>query len=368
MNARRPPSRVPPPRAAVGDKALDRPDWTVSHRNTEGVIALDKNETTDPIFREQLAEIVAALPPRSVFEYPECAPYYSVLAEHLGVSPANLLFTAGADGGIRAVFEAFLSPGETVILTTPTFAMFPIYARMYAGRVVELPYRPSDAGPRLDADEVLESIGRHQPRLIFLSNPDSPTGTIFKADAVRRIIETAAEAGAVILIDEAYYPFSGVTCLDMIDDFPNLVVTRTFAKAWGLAGLRLGFAAAHPDMARILHKVRPMYEVNGFALAAMAALIKREDAVIASVRRINEGKNYFLGRMRQRGLRAADCAGNFLLVDFGDKRQAVHAALQGKVLYKPSFPDACLAGFSRFTTAPKAVMAELSDIIEGALR
>ena len=277
------------------------------------------------------------------------------------------MFTAGADGAIRMVFEAFLSPGETVLLTSPTFAMFPIYARMYGGKMVELEYESSEHGPRLTVDTICRSLEEHRPRLLCLSNPDSPTGTIFQPGDTTRIIRTAAGVGAVILVDEAYYPFSGETSLDQINAFPNMVISRTFAKAWGLAGLRLGFAAAHPDMATILHKVRPMYEVNGFALAAMAGMLKNAEAMEQSVKRINDGKAWFLDRMRGREFRVLDCAGNFLHVDFGDRRDAVHAALEGRVLYKPSFPDRCLAGYSRFSTGPKTIMSVVDDIIEQAL-
>ena len=358
---------LPEPRPTVGDPSLTRPDWTVSARNTEGVLALDKNEVTDDALRKVIVGVLKSVPGEAVFEYPECAPYYHLLAGHLGLSAGNLLFTAGADGAIRMVFEAFISPEDTVLLTAPTFAMFPIYARMYTGRVVELAYEPSDAGPVLTAEKVCHALETHRPKLFCLSNPDSPTGTIFKMDDLIRIIQSAACAGTVILVDEVYYPFSGLTVLDRIDGFPNLVVTQTFAKAWGLAGLRLGFAAAHPDMTAILHKVRPMYEVNGFALAVWKEMLAHHDAVLASVARINDGKVAFLERMKGHGLRTLDCAGNFLHVDFGDNRDGVHAALDGKVLYKKSFPEACLAGYSRFSAAPEPVMEELAALIEGAL-
>jgi histidinol-phosphate aminotransferase len=203
--------------------------------------------------------------------------------------------------------------------------------------------------------------------LFCLPNPDSPTGTIFPADALESIIDAAANAGTVILVDEAYFPFSDVTALGLIDAFSNLVVTRTFAKAWGLAGLRIGYAAAHPEMTAILHKVRPMYEVNGFALAAMEKLLAHEDWVMASVERISDGKQYFISRMNDIGFRTLGGAGNFLHVDFGDRRDAVHATLEGKVLYKPAFAEPCLQDFSRFSTSPKEIMTTVADIIEGAL-
>ena len=199
-----------------------------------------------------------------------------------------------------------------------------------------------------------------------MPNPDSPTGTIFDIDALEHIIATCNKIGTVALIDEAYYPFSKVSALSLINRYKNLVVAQTFAKAWGIAGLRLGFAAAHPDITKLLHKVRPMYEVNGLALAMMGRLIENIDEIKASANRINAGKDAFILRMQGLGFKTFDCAGNFVLVDFDNQKAAVHAALLGKVLYKLSFNDPCLQGFSRFTTAAKETMEQLSRLIEDA--
>jgi histidinol-phosphate aminotransferase len=367
MTANTPNRTAPQPRAAIANSSLSRPDWTVMARDTSQVIALDKNETADPIFQEQLAKILSKVPVRAITEYPECAPYYHLLAKHLDVSPRNLLFTPGSDGAIRFVFEAYTSPGDTVLMTAPSFAMYDVYSRMVGVKAVKLKYEVADLGPSLSAKAICNAVEEYRPKLLCLPNPDSPTGTIFFHEELESIIDSAAIVGTVILIDEAYFPFSDVTALGLINDYPNLVVTRTFAKAWGLAGLRIGYAAAHPDMAATLHKVRPMYEVNGFALAAMEKLLAHEEWVMASVKRINDGKEYFINRMNSRGLQTMDCAGNFLHVNFGNQRTAVHAALDGKVLFKPDFIEPCLKGFSRFSSAPENVLAIVADIIEGAL-
>ena len=362
------PKGTPPPaRPSVMNAALTRPDWTVSMRNTAGVLALDKNENNDPIFREQLNEILAGLPPEASIEYPDLAAHYHKLARHLVVSAENLLFTHGSDGAIRLVFEAFLSEGETVLATRPTFAMYPIYSMIYGGRLEHLDYESNAFGPTLSVDTVCDAIDTHQPRILCLPNPDSPTGTHFEVDACVRILKKAEAVGSVVIADEAYFPFSDTTVIGQIDTFANLVVTRTFAKAWGIAGLRLGYAAAHPKMMQILHKVRPMYEVNGTALAAMSALIDRYDIVDASVQRTNTGRDYFASEMNKLGFKTFTGSGNFVQVDFDKKRDQVFAALDGKVLYRKSFSEPCLAGFSRFSTAPEDVMRRLVEMITVAV-
>ena len=301
-----PTSNPPLPRKPLSDDAFQRPDWTKVARDTKDVIALDKNENLDSRLKEIIADIIGGVPVEAVMEYPECAPYYHRLAKHLGIKPECLLFTPGSDGAIRTVFETFLSPGQTVLQTKPSFAMYPIYTEMYGGNVIGLNYKESPSGPILAAESVCESIKSLRPRLFCMPNPDSPTGTIFGTHDLARIVAACEQVDAVALIDEAYYPFSNISAIPLIDQFQNLVVAQTFAKGWGLAGLRLGFAAAHPNMAALLHKVRPMYEVNGLALAVMDGLIV-------------------------------------------------------------NFDDPCLAGFSRFTAGTKAIMVDISKIIEHAL-
>lgn len=359
---------LPAPRQSVSDPTLQRPDWTTSQRQTEGVMALDKNENTDVEFHRVVADAVAAVPLSATLEYPECAPYYHVLAKHLGLSANNLLFTPGSDGAIRTVFETFIDTGDVVMQTMPSFAMYPLYTQIYGGQTHALEYTESADGPVLGVDAICKAIATVRPRLFCLPNPDSPTGTILGLDELETIIATAANAGTVALIDEAYYPFSKASALKFIGRYPNLIVVQTFAKAWGIAGLRLGFAVAHPDMARLLHKVRPMYEVNGFALAVMAELLVRSDEVIAASKRINAGKEYFINRMQGLGFKTLDCGGNFVHIDFGAHRVGVHATLKGKVLYKPSFGDACLGGYSRFTTAPQEMMERLSALIVSGMK
>ena len=213
-------------------------------------------------------------------------------------------------------------------------------------------YEPSDLGPFLSVDRVVETIARSKPKLVCLPNPDSPTGTIFSPLEMRRIIEAAGEAGAVILIDEAYHPFYGNSVLPWVDENPHLVVARTFSKAWGLAGLRIGYAVASPEVANLLHKVRPMYEVNTLAIYFMERMLDYSEEMLASVKRLNAGKDEFLTAMADLGFKTFRAEGNFLHVAFGDEAPVIHEALKKVVLYRPDFNDPCLKGYSRFSAAP----------------
>ncbi|HVI50671.1 MAG TPA: histidinol-phosphate transaminase [Candidatus Sulfotelmatobacter sp.] len=356
------------PRAAVGNPKLTRPDWTVGQSRDPAKLWLDKNENIDPALSGVVTSVIRSLPAEAYFTYPETAALYAKLATSLGVESKNLLLAAGSDGVIRSVFEAFVEAGDRVLITKPTFAMYPVYSRMYGAEVHELDYEPSNKGPYLDPQAVIAAILRLSPKLVCIPNPDSPTGTVFAEDAFRAIIAAAGQAGSLILVDEAYYPFYDKTVVPWIAEAPHLVVARSTGKAWGCAGLRLGYAIAAPQVATLLHKVRPMYECNTVAVFAFERLLDHQDAMLASVHRLLDGKDRFLGAMEALGLRILRGHGNFLHVAFGEKAEAVHVALADIVLYRKDFADPCLKGFSRFSSTTleifEPIIARISATIQ----
>ena len=358
---------IPSPRPAVADPSLVRPDRTKDIPRDPKKLWLDKNENPDPALAAVVRAAIAGLPPEAQFTYPDLGPLYFKLAAHVGVGADNLLLAPGSDGAIRAVFEAFVSPGETVILTAPTFAMYLVYCKMFGARVVPLAYQPSNAGPALAADTIIEAVARERPRLVCLPNPDSPTGTVFAQAELDRIAAAAGEMGAAMLVDEAYYPFHSETAVPLIARHPHLVVVRSTAKAWGMAGLRIGYAVADARMASMLHKVRSMYEVGAFSAAVFERMLDRHAEVMASVARLLAGKRAFLDAMEGLGFRVLRGAGNFCHVAFGARADKIHAALADVVNYRKDFTEPCLAGFSRFSAATPEQIAPLIARIRAAL-
>lgn len=358
----------PPPRPAIADPALSRPDWVGSQPRDPSKLWLDKNENTDPIMHELVRSVVAALPADAVFTYPELGPVYDALAAHAGVEARNLILTPGSDGAIRALFETFISPGDTVLHTVPTFAMYAVYCRIYGAKAVGLEYRPSNRGPQLSAEDVVAAIAASAPKLVCLPNPDSPTGTVFSADDMRTIIEAAGRAGALILVDEAYYPFHDETVLPWVRDYPHLVVCRSTGKAWGMAGLRIGYAAAAPDVARLLHKARPMYEVGALSAMAFQAMLGHAGAMRQSVARLEAGKALFLRAMTGLGLVTLNGQGNFMHVAFGVHAPLVHERLADLVLYRRDFAEPCLKGYSRFSATTPELFQPVIDRIAAVVK
>jgi histidinol-phosphate aminotransferase len=362
-------SFVPPARPDIADPGLQRPDWTKPGARDPRLLWLDKNENTDPVLAAITTRVLAEIDPRSVAVYPDCAPLYLKLAEHVGVSPHSLLLAPGSDGVIGSTFRAFISPGDRVVLTAPTYQMYPVYARMSGAKTFAVGYERGENGPFLSADALVRTIREARPKLICLPNPDSPTGTVLEPDALKSVIATALDVGAIIQIDEAYHPFYPYTVVPLIEEYPNLIVVRTFSKAWGMTGVRLGYGVASPETTGFLHKVRPNYEVNMVAVEmAVRMLTEFEGEMHASVKRLNEGRDGFLAAMGQLGLRTLVSHGSFAHVAFGDFSDAVHASLADVVLYRKDFGEASLKGFSRFSATTLEAFQPVIERIRRVVR
>ncbi len=352
------------PRRSLLNPELRRPSALNSVPRRSDRLWLDKNENLDPQLMALSREIVLGIPPVTFATYPEAGEIYRKLGHWVGLSPEYLLLTPGSDGAIRLVFEAFVEHGDAVIHTVPTFAMYSVYSQMFGADVCAIEYERTDAGPRLDPMAIIKALRKHKPKLLCLPNPDSPTGTILAPDVLREILTECEAVGAVMLLDEAYHPFYEPSAVSRTETSRNLIVARTFAKAWGAAGLRIGYAVAHPETIALMHKMRPMYEVSTFAVEFMSRMLEKTSEMAQAVGRINEGKAYFVGEMRSLGFKVLPSEGNFVHVAFGEKGQSIRAALSNRVLYRSGFDHPCLAGYSRFTVAPRAIMAEVVNLIK----
>jgi histidinol-phosphate aminotransferase len=356
------------PRRALLNPDLWRPSALTSIPRKPEQIWLDKNENLDSQLMALSHHVLSSMPPEALATYPEAGDLYRKLAHWVGVSPEFLLLTPGSDGAIRLAFEAVVEQGDPVIHTVPTFAMYSVYSQMFGAQVCEVHYTRLGDRPMLNPLTLLDALREQRPKLLCLPNPDSPTGTIVAAEVLRELLVVCEAVGTLLLVDEAYHPFYEHSVTSWTQTSPNLVVARTFAKAWGAAGLRLGYAVAQPQTIALLHKLRPMYESSTVAIEFMSRMLDHTQQMLQAVGRINDGKHLFEARMRSLGFEVLQTAGNFVHVAFAAQGPEVHAALAGRVLYRKAFDHPCLVGYSRFSAAPPAIMAQVADLIERAVR
>jgi len=246
---------IPVPRARV--QAMKEYHPPLGCRDT---LRLDFNENTvacSPKVREVLGRISAG----SLTRYPEREPVEAIVAAYLGLASTQVALTNGVDEAIHVLFEAFLEDGDELLLPVPTYTMYEIYASATDARVVSVL-----AGDDLKFPfERLLAAVTPRTKIIAIANPNSPSGS---AATRAQLLEIAARAPqAVLLVDEAYFHFHGETVIDLIGTVPNLIVARTFSKAYGLAGLRLGLLAGPAELMRWVKRVLSPYSVNSLALA-----------------------------------------------------------------------------------------------------
>lgn len=279
-----------------------------------GYLRLDKNENLIKFPEEFVARLRQQVTSEFVSAYPEVGPLYEQLASRLGCKEKNLYLSSGSDQAIKAVFEVFVDPGDRVAILHPTYAMFYVYNRIFQGELIEIGY---SEGLGLDAGDVLRVLVEKRPRLICIANPNSPTGTIISPEGIKEIITTAGQQGTVVLMDEAYYYYYPISAVELIKDNPYLVVTRSFSKAIGLAAARLGVAIGHEEMIDCLHRVRPMYETNAFALKFAEMVINEPSLIENNVRQTLEAKAYLEQELDKMEIKYLKSFANFVLIDAG---------------------------------------------------
>ena len=244
--------------------------------------------------------------------YPEYSRAVEELAQSLSLKPSQILLTNGSDEGLFVGCFTYIEPNEDrALVGSPTFALIPHYLKLCQADVVEVNVKEG-LKPDLAA---MESVLQQGVKMAVLATPDNPTGQVLPLDRLKQWLQDFPQT--VFLIDEAYNDYHEETALTLIDDFPNLIVSRTFSKAWGLAGLRLGFLAAHPQVVEWMARVRSPYSVNSYAVDALRKLLPQRDQVREQARGLVQRKTRIVSEIRRRGYKVTDGKANFFLIWMG---------------------------------------------------
>jgi len=260
--------------------------------------------------------------------YPDGGCFYlrQKLAKRLSVSPESLVFGNGSDELLVLLVRAFVGAGDEIIIAEPTFLIYEIATQVEQGRAIAVPVKNF----QYDLDEMASRITR-RTKLIFIANPDNPIGTYVDCRKLSRFLKRVPD-DVLVVLDEAYCDFAEFKkdypdSLALLDSGKNVVITRTFSKAYGLSGLRIGYAIARPDVAAALNKVREPFNVNSAAqIAAIAALDDRA-FLRRTLRVVSEGRRFLVNELRRRHLSCVDTVTNFILVDLGRDAQPIYKGL-----------------------------------------
>ncbi|HVY92806.1 MAG TPA: histidinol-phosphate transaminase [Bryobacteraceae bacterium] len=311
------------PRRAVQSMAPYSPPTGNRHDK----LRLDFNENTvgcSPAVIEHLKSILTA---GELTVYPDYARVKAALSAHFRVSPDELLLTNGTDEAIQVLVNTYVDDGDEVIALRPSYAMYRFYAEVAGAKIVEVDYKaPALAFPMA---ELLAAI-TPQTRAILIANPNNPTGTAIDLPAIERILKAAPNAA--VLIDEAYYEFFGVTAMPLIAKYPQLFVSRTFSKVYGMAALRMGCLFSQAANVKFLHKAQSPYSVNALAAAAAEAAIRDTAYIENYVTEALAAREMLEAGLEKLGIDYVPGSANFVLGYFGDRAVEIRDALREKAI------------------------------------
>jgi histidinol-phosphate aminotransferase len=336
------------------------PDWLGLDRSK--YLRLDRNESTAPLPPGVTSALARYLTDQGVHAYPEAERLCEPLAAYCAVPPGAVLTTNGSDQAIDLALRAFLNEGDTMLIARPEFAIFSHVAALIGARVHGVPYHEDLTFPY---DEFRGAAGQTDPDLIVIINPNNPTGTPVTDDFIREIAEE--NPGTPVIVDEAYYEFTGRTATALIAAHPNLIILRTFSKAFAMAGLRLGYLVAAPPVIEQITKLRNPFDVNALAVAAAQAQLQDLDPMRRYVRQIvTESKPLTAGFCQRKGIPAYPGEANFVLVKPPDCRAAVeHLRDHGILVRTMSAP--LLRGMFRVSMGSPAEMTQFTEVFENYL-
>ncbi len=261
------------------------------------------------------------------------------LAGHLGIDAASVTVGNGSNELLLMLAETFMSANSSAVYSQYGFAIYPLVIRATGGRAIEVPALGAGEAMRYGHDlEAMASAIAPDTKLVFIANPNNPTGTWVDRKRLRAFI-AAAPAHTLVILDEAYVEYAQLTGLEhglpWVQEFPNLVLVRTLSKAYGLAGLRVGYAVSHPEVADALNRIRPAFNVSNVAQAGAIAAIGDQAHVLRGARLVVDERERVAAALRAMDFPVAPSAGNFLLVEVGAAAQVYEQLLRGGVIVRP---------------------------------
>lgn len=279
-------------------KNLVRYQTSVGRDLGEG-LRLDRNEKISNFSPEIVHDIFSMFKAHSLSASPAVEILYKKLSDFLRIPKEMIYITSGITECIRVLYETLTNPGENVVVLHPTYPFYFIYAKMY-----QIEYRKFSFNKDMAPD--WNSFYRNlndKTTMVMIPNPNLPIESMFHEDEIRRIADKCKEHNTVLVIDEAYHYFGAPSVTNLINEYDNLVVTRTFSKAFGLAGLRLGFMVSTPENIEYVSKTRPLVESNTLSIGIAEYMLDHPEHMQRHVREVREGSEYLRRQFSSLGLK-----------------------------------------------------------------
>lgn len=327
-------------RSAVAGLAPYRPGKAASQAEEEhgitGAIKLASNENPWGPTPAVVAAIAEAASEANRYADHRATELREAIAERLGVAPASVTVGCGSSGLLQQVMATYVDPGDQVVFPWPSFEIYPVFCTTRDAEQV----RVDLVDHAFDLEAVAAAV-TDRTKVVFLATPNNPTGTAVAMDAVVAMLDRIPD-DVIVVIDEAYREFNdpefGDPVTDLLPDHRNVVVTRTFSKAYGLAGLRVGYAVADPEVIVELDKVLLAFSVSGPAQAGALAALRDHDEAMARVRELIDERTRVVAELESAGWQIPQPHGNFVFLPTGDRTEDVHLELEKQGVVTRPFP------------------------------
>lgn len=325
---------------------------------------LDANEKPYPLPQKIIDTIFKEITPDKISAYPEIYTLYNTVSKKFNIPEKNLLFTNGSDAAIKYIFQTYVDKKDKVLSVPPTFGMIPVYAKLFQANHIEIKY---DNDLNLDVNSLTEVIEGQDIKLFYLSNPNSPTGTILNDGEMDQLLKITCKNDTVFLLDEAYIPFYKTSYIHAFKKYRNLVIIRTFSKFFGIPSVRLGFIVSDKTNIDNIFKMIPTYEVNTFAILFGEKIFDFENVLNNYLEEVEKAKRRVIDFCEDNELNYISTSTNFMFINLGKKTANLIGKwlkTEKKILVRYSFVHPALEHCIRFSLGNERQMDYLLSSIK----
>jgi histidinol-phosphate aminotransferase len=314
--------------------------------NRSGFARLDFNENSKGAGKKAI-NAISRISPEKISMYPEYSSLEESIASYVSLEPFQILPVNGSDEGIKLLFDCFTSKSRNAIIPKPSFSMFWVYAQSANAKIYSPEYNSDFSFP---AEKVLSKISK-KTGIVVICSPNNPTGTSIKKNDLIRVLEKMRLLNSgIVLVDEAYAEFSGKSFIPLLKKFDNLVIARTFSKAFGLASLRVGYLASDEKLISLIRKAYSPYAVNYFASEAVKAVLSDKKYMLDYVAEIKCNRKELERFFVSKNVSFVKSNANFLLADFGSSKDFIFNSFKSKgILVRKMTSSALPEGMVRIT-------------------
>ncbi len=327
-----------------------------------GKIRLDRNERTISFKKKIISEIKESITDEMLMTYPEPEVLYNKMSLFLGISKENLLFNSGSDLCIKSIFETYIESNDKVLFHEPSYAMYDVYAKMFGAKIIRHNFEKTF---KLNFDTFGKNLTKSL-KLVVLENPNGFLGVEHKEFEIVKLLEKAKKFNILVIIDEAYHDFIDTKMHRYIKKYDNLIIVRTFSKAFGLASARVGYILSSEKNINNIKKVKPMHELSQFAINASIVLLNNLNILNENIIKTKNMLGYFKNELKKLNIKHSKSVTNFLVakLDISDEEAFLEELGKESILIRRKFKQKFLHGFRRIGVSEKHDINKIISLIK----